>query len=72
VATCSERLGEDQPQTARARATLGGALLDQHKTTEGRAELERAIAVLDKTLGPTHPDTSAARADLAKADAPAR
>jgi len=53
------RKGEDHLDTARSLVTLAGLYSVQRRLTEAEPLLKRALAIREKALGPSHPDTVA-------------
>ena len=60
-----EGLDADQPSVATCLNNLAGIDESRGEYKEAAARLERAVAILDKAIGPDHPDTVKVRANLA-------
>jgi hypothetical protein len=53
----TERLrGPEHPNTAYLHTRLGQALVEEHRTEEGLAEIRRGLITQQTMLGPSHPD----------------
>ncbi|CAN0079365.1 unnamed protein product, partial [Hapterophycus canaliculatus] len=57
--TIREKVGPDDPDVAMALKNLAGLLRRQSKYAEAGALYERATGILEKALGPDHPEVAA-------------
>ena len=57
-------VGRSHPNVARFSAHLGGLLTILAEVEKARTGLERALGLLEATLGPNHPDVTVVRANL--------
>lgn len=57
IAAAERLFGRESVNCADARAELGRCYLDEKKTSEAKDELERALAIYRKALGPDHEKT---------------
>jgi hypothetical protein len=57
-------MGSDHPEVATARSKLGGVLRDLGDLPAARLELERALVIVEASLGPDHPTVAVLRGDL--------
>jgi eukaryotic-like serine/threonine-protein kinase len=62
-------LGDEHPQVAEARATVGDALRELGAWDEAASELERALAIRTRALGPEHPHLARSLAALGELEA---
>ena len=63
--TAAERFGDDDLRLARSLNNLAAAYAAQGKYAEAEPLYQRALAILEKVLGPDHPDVAAVLSNYA-------
>jgi tetratricopeptide (TPR) repeat protein len=67
LAILEQALGLDHPDTANSLNSLGTLLFSQRKFAMARPNFQRALGIVEKSLGPAHPTTRMIARNLAGA-----